>query len=840
MKHLFTAAAMLFSMTAFAQVGINNTSPKATLDITAKTTDGSKPEGLIIPQLSGSNIHTATAAGIYGPNQKGLIIYATSADSSPISTTANITAAGYYYFDGTNWQKISTGNTVSTSLASGNILVGSASNVATAVSPTGDVTISNTGATSIGTSKVTTTHLANNAVTVAKLPAGATATTFLRGDGTWVTPTDTNTTYTAGTGLTLTGTSFSANDATTMTKGIIQLAGDLAGPVAAPTIASNAVTSAKIADGAVTASKLNQMSATSGQVLGWNGTAWAPTANGISTTLNNGNILVGNASNVATAVSPTGDVAISNAGITSIGTGKVTTTHLANNAVTVAKLPAGATATTFLRGDGTWVTPTDTNTTYTAGSGLTLTGTSFSANDATTGTKGIVQLSGDLTGTAAAPTVAKIQNKAVSSTAPTNGQVLKYNTTTSAWEPAADIDTNTTYTGSASINLNGTSFERTALSGDVTASANSNTTTIAANAVTSAKIADGTIANGDLDAGVGGIYKGNGALSGNTTVAQGGSTLAFTSTATNGFSVDGTTLSVDAANDRIGIGTAAPQARIHISGAGGFGGDHLRMTNSASDWALASENAGAQNGISGQASLTIVDRANTVRRMTIGTDNSFRLGGNIATGNSALSIDGATNNVGIGTNTPSAKLEINSGTANTSGLKFSNFNSSTTVGTGQALGVDASGNVITVPNSTAASVTTQEAFASSGSFNVNDLVWTTVSGSSQTITIPAGGKALFLNFMLGLDYFNFPAGGGTAYYTTKIYIDNSPTNVFQTAQESSAGAQAQFNLSCVKFLSAGTHTIDVRMSRTSNNGTTSGANMNCSVMSMSFNASYIN
>ncbi|SDI29247.1 hypothetical protein SAMN05421846_10635 [Chryseobacterium taeanense] len=359
MKHLFTAAALLLSMTAFAQVGINNTSPKATLDITAKTTDGSKPEGLIIPQLSGSNIHTATAAGVYGSNQKGLIIYATSADSSPISTTANITAAGYYYFDGTNWQKISTGNAVSTSLASGNIYVGSASNVATAVSPTGDVTISNTGATSIGAGKVTTTHLANNAVTVAKLPAGATATTFLRGDGTWVTPTDTNTTYTAGNGLTLTGTSFSANDATTgtkgivqlagdlagtaasptvakiqnkavsstaptngqvlkyntttsawepaadtdtnttytagsgltltgtsfsandataTTKGIIQLAGDLAGPVAAPTITSGAVTSAKIADGAVTASKLNQMSATSGQVLGWNGTAWAPTA----------------------------------------------------------------------------------------------------------------------------------------------------------------------------------------------------------------------------------------------------------------------------------------------------------------------------------------------------------------------------------------------------------------------------------------------------------------------------------------------------------------------------------------------------------------------------------
>ncbi|WP_148285347.1 hypothetical protein [Flavobacterium sp. B17] len=118
MKNLFTTAALLFSMTAFAQVGINNTSPKATLDITAKTT-GTKPEGLIMPQLSGNNIHTATAATVYGTNQKGLIVYASSADTNPTGATANITAAGYYYFDGTNWQKVMTGSVANADLATG-------------------------------------------------------------------------------------------------------------------------------------------------------------------------------------------------------------------------------------------------------------------------------------------------------------------------------------------------------------------------------------------------------------------------------------------------------------------------------------------------------------------------------------------------------------------------------------------------------------------------------------------------------------------------------------------------------------------------------------------------
>lgn len=66
------------------------------------------------------------------------------------------------------------------------------------------------------------------------------------------------------------------------------------------------------------------------------GTALA--GGGISTTLTSAHILVGNAGNVATDVAMTGDVAISNAGVTAIGAGKVTSAMLANMAANSIKL----------------------------------------------------------------------------------------------------------------------------------------------------------------------------------------------------------------------------------------------------------------------------------------------------------------------------------------------------------------------------------------------------------------------------------------------------------------------------------------------------------------------
>lgn len=56
-------------------------------------------------------------------------------------------------------------------------------------------------------------------------------------------------------------------------------------------------------------------------------------------------------------------------------------------------------------------------------------------------------------------------------------------------------------------------------------------------------------------------------------------------------------------------------------------------------------------------------------------------------------------NLGIGKINPASKVEINSGTANTSGLQFTNLTSASTVSSGATLGVDASGKVVTVQGS---------------------------------------------------------------------------------------------------------------------------------------------
>lgn len=231
----------------------------------------------------------------------------------------------------------------------------------------------------------------------------------------------------------------------------------------------------------------------------------------------------------------------------------------------------------------------------------------------------------------------------------------------------------TTYSGSQSVTLNGTTFERAALTGDVTAASNSNATTIAPNAVTSAKIADGTIVtadladasvtsakivdgsvtSADLAAGIGGIYKGSGSLSGNTTVTMAANTLAFPSTATTGtshFTVDGTTLNVDAVANRVGVGVSNPSTALDVSGQ-----LKIRNTTSFSGGMRFLELANA----SGQLRWGIGTFGTETGTANAGADFSiWNYGDSEEYIDRPFFIRRATGNVGIGTSTLGGKLHV--------------------------------------------------------------------------------------------------------------------------------------------------------------------------------------
>ncbi|HWV69781.1 tail fiber domain-containing protein, partial [Chitinophaga sp.] len=101
----------------YAQVGIHTTTPKSSLDVSGKTDTlgnllSTDITGLQAPRLTRSQL-TDKGDTLYGADQTGAMIYITDISGGDVlAQRVNITAVGYYYFDGNVWQKISMGNNV--------------------------------------------------------------------------------------------------------------------------------------------------------------------------------------------------------------------------------------------------------------------------------------------------------------------------------------------------------------------------------------------------------------------------------------------------------------------------------------------------------------------------------------------------------------------------------------------------------------------------------------------------------------------------------------------------------------------------------------------------------
>jgi hypothetical protein len=103
-SNLLVLLMLCISSLSFSQVGIDNDNPKATLDVTGKPATISAADGIIAPRLTGNELKAKDNA--YSIQQQGAIAYITAAASPTTTKTANVTSAGYYYYDGSLWKAL--------------------------------------------------------------------------------------------------------------------------------------------------------------------------------------------------------------------------------------------------------------------------------------------------------------------------------------------------------------------------------------------------------------------------------------------------------------------------------------------------------------------------------------------------------------------------------------------------------------------------------------------------------------------------------------------------------------------------------------------------------------
>ncbi|MDR3026323.1 hypothetical protein [Chryseobacterium sp.] len=101
------------------RVGINTTTPAATLDVVANTTDNARPDALLVPRMTRAQLLAKDAA--YTAAQNGALAFVTTIDGTATPKTTNVTAVGFYYYDGqtTNtWITVGGGGVVTPALPS--------------------------------------------------------------------------------------------------------------------------------------------------------------------------------------------------------------------------------------------------------------------------------------------------------------------------------------------------------------------------------------------------------------------------------------------------------------------------------------------------------------------------------------------------------------------------------------------------------------------------------------------------------------------------------------------------------------------------------------------------
>jgi hypothetical protein len=223
--HFFATMLLLMSclkLTAQNNVGIGTNTPHASAALDVTATD----KGMLVPRLT-----SVQRAAIASP-ATGLLVF----DS---------TTGGFWFYNGSVWEDLSAG--VSYTPGPGIAIAGNTISNTGDLNPTDDINIGSIAGGDV-TGSFYNLQISGNAVGANEIADGSIGTVDLAPG---VIPATLPPSGAAG--------------------------GDLTGTYPNPTVAASAIGSAEITNGSIAAADLSQMSAGTGQVLQWNGTAWVPT-----------------------------------------------------------------------------------------------------------------------------------------------------------------------------------------------------------------------------------------------------------------------------------------------------------------------------------------------------------------------------------------------------------------------------------------------------------------------------------------------------------------------------------------------------------------------------------
>jgi hypothetical protein len=220
-------------------------------------------------------------------------------------------------------------------LTSGNILVGNASNVATSTAVSGDITISNAGVTAISAGVIVNADInASAAIAHSKLAGGGVGQVLLG-----ATTTGTITATTLSGDITIDGGGVTAISAGVVTNADISASAaiaysKLANITAGSVLLGNAsnIPTVTALSGDVTVNSSGVTAIASGVVVNADISASAGIELSKLATSTAGNIIVYNSSGVPTAVAETGDVTISDTGVTAIASGVIVNADISSTA----------------------------------------------------------------------------------------------------------------------------------------------------------------------------------------------------------------------------------------------------------------------------------------------------------------------------------------------------------------------------------------------------------------------------------------------------------------------------------------------------------------------------